>query len=75
MTNPRRSPGTTGDFAQIRLDTAAAESVQRDRASKTVTSHAIDDTDCDTLLAMLGLNPKQTAATVGPPPSRLGRLV
>jgi hypothetical protein len=57
MTSYRRSPATTGDFAQIRLDTAAAECVQRSRAAQTVTSHAIDDTDCDTLLTMLGLSP------------------
>jgi hypothetical protein len=71
MTSLQRSPSTTGDFAQIRLNAAAAESVQRHRAARTVTSHAIDDTDCDTLLTMLGLSPAQLAP-IGPSRSALG---
>jgi hypothetical protein len=70
----RRPPATAVDFAQMRVDAAVAENIQRDRATQIVTNHALDDTDCDTLLAMLGLDPTRQPAA-GPPRSPLGRLV
>lgn len=70
----RRSPATADDFAQMRIDAAAAENIQRSRATLTVTSHALDAADCDTLLAMLGLDPVRQRP-VHPPRSHLGRLV
>lgn len=70
----RRPPATADDFAQMRLDAVAAENIQRCRATRTVTGHALDAADCDTLLAMLGLDPvRQRPAN--PPRSHLGRLV
>ncbi|GAB3875236.1 hypothetical protein GCM10029964_018900 [Kibdelosporangium lantanae] len=71
MISSRRSPATTGDFNKARLDAAEAEGVQRDRAARTVTSHAIDDTDCEELLTMLGLSPVPPAP-VAPSLSPLG---
>ncbi|TCO59737.1 hypothetical protein [Actinocrispum wychmicini] len=62
-------PNTTvSDFAQSRLDAAAEEDRQRDMATRTVTSHAIDAADCRTLLAMLGLSPTHRTPAGGPQP-------
>jgi hypothetical protein len=74
MTSPRRPQATADDFAKTRLDAAAAENVQRHRATRIVTSHALDAADRDDLLAMLGLDPTRQSPT-GPPRSRLDRLV
>lgn len=71
MISSRRSPATTGDFTQARLAAAEAEGVQRNKAARTVTSHAIDDADCGELLTMLGLSPVPSTP-VDPSRSSLG---
>jgi hypothetical protein len=57
MTRPRteRPRHEPGGFTRARAEAAAAMSVERTRAARTVAGNARDDDDRDALLAMLGL--------------------
>jgi hypothetical protein len=58
-------PGVGETFAQVRERQSREEYAQRGKASKAVTSHAIDATDCEMLLAMLGLETAEMSRTSG----------
>lgn len=52
---PASPPRESGQFAKARALAQRDITIQRDRAARTVASHAVDAEDCSRLLSMLGL--------------------
>jgi hypothetical protein len=52
---PASPPREPSQFAKARALAEIDITIQRDRAARTVASHALDANDCHRLLAMLGL--------------------
>jgi hypothetical protein len=53
---PASPPQEPNEFSQARALAKSHETVQQHLAARTVASHAVDATECERLLAMLGLD-------------------